>query len=163
MQFDTSQNNSADATTTSPGRSEKTTRDVTFKAAKRGRSSCQTFEGLGVFQCVEIKCWTIQLLYGLKLPSFRCLDKIHGICNYILDCDLVCWSFLVHWSSSISLCNIAHLMGFFGRQHCCRCTDIWGAPSDIIARLKGVGVGAGHQHGHDDQCHWGQQWHFQFE
>ena len=70
--------------------------EVTFKAAKRGRSSCQTFEGLVVFQCVEIKCWTIQLLYGLKLPSFRCLDKIHGICNYILDCDLVCWSFLVH-------------------------------------------------------------------
>ena len=74
--------------------------EVTFKAAKRGRSSCQTFEGLVVFQCVEIKCWTIQLLYGLKLPSFRCLDKIHGICNYILDCDLVCWSFLVQWSSS---------------------------------------------------------------
>ena len=92
------QNNSAEIAdaTTSPGRSEKTTRDVTFKAAKRGRSSCQTFEGLGVFQCVEIKCWTIQLLYGLKLPSFRCMDKIHGICNYILDCDLVCWSFLVH-------------------------------------------------------------------
>ena len=81
--------------------------EVTFKAAKRGRSSCQTFEGLVVFQCVEIKCWTIQLLYGLKLPSFRCLDKIHGICNYILDCDLVCWSFLVHSSFFKTIWSVA--------------------------------------------------------
>ena len=102
---------------------KKTTRGVTFKADKRGRCSCQTFERLVDFLCVEIKWWTIQLLYGSKLTSIRYLDKIHGICNYILDCDLVCWSFLVHWSSlNDNFCPLVFLMGVFGRQHCCRCT-----------------------------------------